>query len=156
MKKKTSLILLITLIAAVFLSACGADTDVGQTEGAAGLSFSISELTEEPTFIDWKQDGTAMQLIALKSGDELRLAFNTCQSCHGSPWAWFEYLGDGTLQCQNCGQVFDLESVGTAAASGCNPITVTDFKIDGDMVTVPESFLREHRPLFENWKRGVS
>ena len=156
MKKKTSLILLITLIAAVFLSACGADTDVGQTEGAAGLSFSISELTEEPTFIDWKQEGTAMQLIALKSGDEVRLAFNTCQSCQGSPWAWFEYLGEGKLQCHNCGQVFGLETEGTAAASGCNPITVTDFKIDGDTVTVPESFLKEHRQIFENWKWGES
>ena len=156
MKKNISWILLFLLAVAVFLSACGAEADTVKTGSSGELSFNISEINEAPTFIDWRQDGTAMQLIVLKADDDVRLAFNTCQSCQGSPWAWFEYLDNGELQCHNCGQVFGLDTVGTPAASGCNPITITDFSIDGSTVTVSESFLKEHVKLFENWKWGKS
>ena len=169
MKKKFLWILLLILALAVFLPACGAKsdeaktdevkadevkTDEAKTAAAGDLVFDVSELGDEPRFIDWNQDGTAMQLIALKAGDEVRLAFNTCQACQGSPWAWFEYLDDGTLQCHNCGQVFGLETVGTPAANGCRPITITGFTVENGKVTVPGSFLKENAALFENWKWG--
>ena len=156
MKKKLTWVVFLMFAAVLFLSSCGSEPVEKKTETAGGLSFDISELSEEPSFIDWNQDGTAMQLIALKAGDEVRLAFNTCQSCQGSPWAWFEYLDNGMLQCHNCGQIFGLETVGTPAASGCNPITITEFTVDGSTVTVSESFLKEHVELFENWKWGES
>ena len=140
----------------LLLSSCGSEIKDTKPALSGELRFDISELSEEPSFIDWKQDGTAMQLIALRSGEEVRLAFNTCQACQGSPWAWFEYLDNGMLQCHNCGQVFGLETVGTPAASGCNPITITDFTIDGSTVIVSESFLKEHVKLFENWKWSES
>lgn len=154
MKKEIHRIVLLLLAVSFFLSACGTKADKVNTETVGALSFNISELSEEPCFIDWNQEGTAMQLIALKAGEEVRLAFNTCQSCQGSPWAWFEYLDNGMLQCHNCGQVFGLETVGTPAASGCNPITITDFTIDGSSVTVPQSVMKENVALFENWKWG--
>jgi uncharacterized membrane protein len=155
-KKKLSWIVFLMFSAVLFLSSCGSEADEEKAETAGGLCFDISELSEEPSFIDWNQGGTAMQLIALKAGDEVRLAFNTCQSCQGSPWAWFEYLDNGMLQCHNCGQVFGLETVGTPAASGCNPITITDFTVNGSTVTVSESFLKEQVELFKNWKWGES
>ena len=95
-----------------------------------------------------------MQMIARKdeTGEE-RIAFNTCQSCGGSPYAWFEYLGNGILQCQNCGQVFPLDTVGTTGAAGCNPVTITDFSVDGDTVTVPENVLADNVFRFTNWKK---
>ena len=147
--------LVLLLAAAAALSACGAGANGPAAEEArlAGLTIDASALTEEPSFIDWEQDGTAMQLIALKTGNEVRLAFNTCQSCQGSPWAWFEYLEDGTLQCQNCLQTFGPEIVGTKDAVGCCPITVSDFSVDGDTVTVPASVLSENAFRFKNWKK---
>ena len=104
--------------------------------------------------MDWTQDGTAMQLIARKDDSgTVRLAFNTCQSCGGSPYAWFEYLGDNTLQCQNCGLTFPLDTVGTTRATGCNPVTITEFTVVGDSVTVPQSVLADNVQRFTNWKK---
>ena len=118
------------------------------------LTFSAKDLTGEPAFLDWTQDGTAMQLIARKDETgEVRLAFNTCQSCGGSPYAWFEYRGNNTLQCQNCGQPFALDTVGITRAAGCNPVSITEFVVEGDTVTVPQNILAENVYLFTNWKK---
>lgn len=104
-------LLILLLLSALLLTACAtkADTTPEQAALATGLSIDGAVLSGEPTFIDVEQDGTAMQLIARKDdAGNVRLAFNTCQSCGGSPYAWFEDLGDGTLQCQNCGLMCEI------------------------------------------------
>lgn len=158
MKRKRWRILLFLLLALVMLAGCSAQTektaDAGANAEIATLVFSAASLTQEPAFVDWTQDGTAMQLIARK--DEtgaVRLAFNTCQSCGGSPYAWFEYLGGNILQCQNCGLTFPLDTVGATRAAGCNPVTITEFTVDGDTVTVPQSVLAANVQRFANWKK---
>ena len=130
----------------------------GYNTGAGRLSHWVvhrrAVLSGEPTFIDVEQDGTAMPLIARKDDDgNVRLACNTCQSCGGSPYAWFEDLGDGTLQCQNCGLIFSLDTVGIEAAQGCNPVTITDYTVDGDTVTVSDAVLKANVERFANWKK---
>ena len=148
----------VLLIALLMMTGCAknAESEPASRVGEAGsdLTISASALTQKPAFVDWVQDGTAMQLIACK--DEtgaVRLAFNTCQSCGGSPYAWFEYLGSNTLQCQNCGLTFPLDAVGTAKAAGCNPVTITEFTVLGDTVTVPQSVLADNAYRFTNWKK---
>ena len=129
--------------------------EAAEKSTAAGeLRIEADGLSTEPLFIDVEEDGTAMQVIALKDGDgKVRLAFNTCQSCGGSPYAWFEDLGDGRLQCQNCHQTFPLETVGTAGSVGCSPVPITEFTVEGSVVTVPEAVLKENTGRFENWKK---
>ena len=149
-------LLMLLLLSALLLAACGSKTDSEpeQTASAAGLTLDAKALTGEPTFIDVEQDGTAMQLIARKDDSgAVRLAFNTCQSCGGSPYAWFEDLGDGNLQCQNCGLTFPLDTVDTEKAQGCNPVTITDFTVEDDTVTVPETLLKANVERFANWKK---
>ena len=151
-------VLLVLLLACLILAGCAADTEKAASqnidEAKSTLTISASALTREPSFVDWTQDGTAMQLIARKDeSGAVRLAFNTCQSCGGSPYAWFEYLGDNTLQCQNCGLTFPLETVGTTKAAGCNPVTITDFTVEDDTVTVPQSVLADNAKRFTNWKK---
>lgn len=159
MKRKTWIIFVFLLLVAVLTLAgftAQSEKEAGPETSAKSemLSFSTADLTGEPTFVDWVQDGIAMQLIARKDDTgAVRLAFNTCQSCGGSPYAWFEYLGSNTLQCQNCGLTFPLDSVGTARAAGCNPVTITEFTVDGDTVTVPQSVLAENAQKFVNWKK---
>ncbi|MBE6909362.1 MAG: DUF2318 domain-containing protein [Ruminococcaceae bacterium] len=146
--KRLFLIAAFCLALAASFAACGAS----ETEQSA-LRIDTAALGAEPTFIDHTQDGVAMQLIAIKDADNtVRLAINTCQSCGGSPYAWFEYIGDDTLQCQNCGLTFRTETVGTTKAAGCNPVTITDFAVDGDSVTIPGSVLSSAKELFKNWK----
>ena len=150
--------LLFLLSAVLMLAGCAGGTEVttaadaGETQPV--LTINAAALTREPTFVDWIQDGTAMQLIARRDeAGAVRLAFNTCQSCGGSPYAWFEYLGNDTLQCQNCGLTFPLDAVGTAKAAGCNPVTITEFTVEGDTVTVPQSVLADNAYRFANWKK---
>ncbi|MBR3236902.1 MAG: DUF2318 domain-containing protein [Oscillospiraceae bacterium] len=149
----------VLLLSALLLTACTAKSDAAteQNPAATDITIDTRALSGEPAFIDVKQDGTAMQLIARKDdAGNVRLAFNTCQSCSGSPYAWFENLGDGTLQCQNCGLTFPLDTVGVEAAQGCNPVTITDYTVDGDTVTVPESLLKANVKRFANWKEEVT
>ena len=158
MKQKKRTLLLLLLLAVFMFEGCSANSekplDTGMDETNAVLTFSAAELSLEPAFVDWEQDGVPMQMIARKDETgEVRIAFNTCQSCGGSPYAWFEYLGNGILQCQNCGQVFPLDTVGTTGAAGCNPVTITDFSVDGDTVTVPENVLADNVFRFTNWKK---
>ena len=156
MKRKQGSILLFLLLAVMMLAGCAAQTENAAETNAKinTLTFSAVSLTQEPTFVDWNQDGTSMQLIARKDNSgAVRLAFNTCQSCGGSPYAWFEYLGNNTLQCQNCGLTFPLDTVGTTKAAGCNPVTITEFTVDGDTVTVPQSVLADNVQRFTNWKK---
>ena len=158
MKRIQSRIFLFLLLAALIPTGCAAKGEEKPVEEAKAeistLTFSVKDLTGEPTFLDWTQDGTAMQLIARKDETgEVRLAFNTCQSCGGSPYAWFEYLGSNTLQCQNCGLLFALDTVGITGAAGCNPVTITGFAVNGDTVTVPQSILAENVHRFTNWKK---
>ena len=148
-------LLILLLLSALLLTACGSKADTApEPTAAAGLTIDAAALTGEPTFIDVEQDGTAMQLIARKDDAGIvRLAFNTCQSCGGSPYAWFEDLGNGNLQCQNCGLTFPLDTVGTEKATGCNPVTITDFTVEGDKVTGPEALLKANVKRFANWKK---
>lgn len=147
-------LLILLLLPALLLAACASRADAPVEQAAADLTIDVKSLTGDVTFIDWEQDGTAMQLIARKDDSgAVRLAFNTCQSCGGSPYAWFEDLGDGALQCQNCGLTFPLDSVGTEKAMGCNPVTITDYILEGDAVTVPEAVLKANAVRFSNWKK---
>ena len=147
---------LLLLLSALLLTACvrKPDTATERDPAATGLTLDATALSGEPTFIDVERDGTAMQLIARKDdAGNVRLAFNTCQSCGGSPYAWFEDLSDGTLQCQNCGLIFPLDTVGVEAAQGCNPVTITDYTVDGETVTVTEAVLKANVERFANWKK---
>lgn len=116
-----------------------------------GLTIPLVELSEQPLFIDWNQDGTAMQLIALiDDAGAPQLAYNTCQVCAGSPYAYFEYQ-NGALVCQNCGNRFALNSVGKVSG-GCNPKPVSGYQLEGEKIVVPESVLAEGASSFKNWK----
>ena len=119
-----------------------------------GLTISIDQLKTEPTFWDWNQNGVAMQVIALlDSAGKPHIAYNTCQVCMGSPYAYFDYE-NGKLVCQNCGNAFDVSSVG-AAAGGCNPMPAADYRVEGDMLVISETELERALPSFANWKKGL-
>ena len=153
MKKMVLLILSLVLIMLLMPAYGSEPVNSAEESETAKVSFDISELADEPMFIDTEADGNAMQLIILKTDDRVRLAFNTCQACQGSPWAWFEYLGNGILQCQNCCQTFGMEIVGTEKAKGCCPITISDFEVEENLLIMPETVLTDNAFRFKNWKK---
>ncbi|MBQ9327885.1 MAG: DUF2318 domain-containing protein [Solobacterium sp.] len=96
-------------------------------------------------------DDSKIELVAvLDSNGEIQYALGTCQSCNGSPRAYYTQNGD-MLQCNNCGLTFDLSIIGTDG-SGCHPIGVNDLTIarTDDIVTLSTENLRSYEPLFAN------
>ena len=91
---------LLPLLAAamMLLAACasfGKDA-ADQTASAQvdGLVIRLDELTDEISFVDYMSGSTAMQLIVRKDeGGAASLAYNTCQVCAGSPYAYYEVVG---------------------------------------------------------------
>ena len=128
-----------------------AAAEAEEAAAADGLTIQLSDLSDEPLFVNWEQDGQAMQLLALKGdGGSVQLAYNTCQSCAGSPYAYFEYA-NGILTCQTCGNRFGLDSVGRVAG-GCNPKPVSDCSVEVDAVVIPTAELASVAPAFKTWK----
>lgn len=135
----------------LLLSGCGKKE---QAATGGDWTVALNTLTQEPQFIDRTQNDTKMQLIALRDENgQVRLAYNTCQVCAGSPYAYFEYK-DGVLECQNCGNQFPLSSVGQAAG-GCNPMPVVDYQVTEDAVIIPEAEVTRATADFANWKKGL-
>lgn len=117
------------------------------------LSISSDSLSDNVKFIDYESGGTAMQIMMLRTSDgTVRSAFNTCQQCNGSPYAFFVQSGD-RIMCRNCGNSFALEQIGVEAF-GCNPIPVEHTEENGE-VTVETDLLDAYAPAFVNWKKGI-
>lgn len=108
--------------------------------------------SDEADFINYETaNGYTVELIAVKDSDNnINVAFNTCQVCNGSPKAYFIQT-NGTLVCQNCGNVFSLNSVGQYA-SGCNPIALNKNHIvqTETGITIRKDFLTQNEGLFAN------
>ncbi len=153
--KRKSVLALVTLITLGIVSGCSGDntanTAKAETEKSDVLSIPLDSLSGEPLFVDWEQDGLPMQLIALTDEDGARVAYNTCQSCAGSPKAYFEYE-DGILTCQNCGFTFGLDSIG-AVSGGCNPKPVGEYTIENGSLVIGREELESAVPDFETWKK---
>ncbi|MDF2589651.1 MAG: hypothetical protein K0S41_3492 [Anaerocolumna sp.] len=116
--------------------------------------IQVSDISETATFYDVEVDGTPMGLFAVKASDgTIRTAFNTCQVCNGSPYAFFEQQGD-TFQCQNCGNIYSLDMIGQERG-GCNPVPIMDDeKTASDTeILIPASLLKDNAAKFENWKQ---
>ncbi len=117
------------------------------------ISISKSELSNHPLYVNYDSNGTTVQLIAVKVSDNsARVSLNTCQSCNPSPRAYFMEK-NGRLVCQNCGNVFKMDSVGTPSF-GCNPMSIP-YEVSGNSVTVKTSDLDSFAGKFKNWKGPV-
>lgn len=133
------------------------DTAASESEASdtiAGLTIPIDQLQSTPTFWDWNQNGVAMQVIALvDSAGAPHIAYNTCQVCAGSPYAYFEYQ-NGMLYCMNCGNAFSLETVGQENG-GCTPLPIGAYAQTDTAIVIPEAELQRAAGSFASWKKGI-
>lgn len=115
--------------------------------------IKTADITETATFYEHDANGTKMGLFAVKAEDgTIRTAFDTCQVCNGSPYAYFLQRGN-LFECQNCGNLYKREMI-EQERGGCNPVpimadekTVTDTEI-----IIPAQLLKDNAERFENWK----
>ena len=117
------------------------------------ISINADTLTLNPMYINYDSNGTNIQLIAVKGSDGTpRLSLNTCQVCNPSPMAYFKEQ-NGRLVCQNCGNVFTIDSVGETTG-GCNPMYI-DYKNTGGKLTVSAADLDTYADQFASWDGPV-
>ena len=135
----------------LLLSGCAQKDSASQAEPSGDLTIALDSINETPSFIDGSIDGQPMQVIAVRDADgTVRLSYNTCQVCQGSPWAYFE-LQNGQLVCQNCGNAFALSAVGKGGY-GCMPLMVPAYTLTETSVVIPHDTLVQVKDAFENWK----
>ena len=134
--------------AMLLLTGCGAQK-VTESES---LFISLDEVTDTATFYPVVVDGTDMEVLAIRdSSGNVRTAFNTCQSCYNSGNGRYE--AEGTeLVCQNCGQHFTADSIGTVGF-GCNPWPITDADVTrtDETIEITYGFLNSAKAIFANW-----
>ena len=139
------------LASLLLLSGCAQKDSASQAEPSGDLTIVLNSISETPSFIDGSIDGQPMQVIAVRDADgTVRLSYNTCQVCQGSPWAYFE-LQNGQLVCQNCGNAFALSAVGKGGY-GCMPLMVPAYTLTETSVVIPHDTLVQVKDAFENWK----
>lgn len=158
-----SLVFLLLLAAAlVMLTACCADEPAaapsagGAASAAPGdtVILSLSDLSGEISFIDVQSGDTPMQLLArIDETGALRLAWNTCRVCAGSPLAYFD-LDRGYLVCQNCGNSFSPDAVG-GSGLGCYPWSFDDYTVSGEQIIISGETVSAMAGQFKNWKKGL-
>ena len=121
--------------------------------GNGEISIDADTLTSNPMYINYDSNGTNIQLIAVKGSDGTpRLSLNTCQVCNPSPMAYFKEQ-NGRLVCQNCGNVFTIDSVGETTG-GCNPMYIDYTNTDGKL-TVSVADLDTYADQFASWDGPV-
>ncbi|HOM01867.1 MAG TPA: DUF2318 domain-containing protein [Acetivibrio sp.] len=126
----------------------------GGNASAKDLVIPKSEVTERVKFYPYNADGTKLEVLAVRASDgSIRTAFNTCQVCNGSPWAYFKQQGE-LLVCQNCKNSFKMDMV-EQERGGCNPVPITkdDKTDDGANIIISRDFLVQNKGLFpKTWK----
>lgn len=116
------------------------------------IVINKSDITEKATYIIYEYEDTTIGLIAVKdSKGNVKVVVNTCQSCAGSPYAYFVQVGD-KIQCQNCGNTFAIDDLDNLVAGGCNPIGLTDKKEDKTKITIGTNQLKDLKAKFSNWQ----
>lgn len=116
--------------------------------------IQAADISETSSFYSYDANGTKVGLLAVKASDgTIRTAFDTCEECSGNQRAYFEQQGT-LLQCKNCGNVYEIDKVGTERG-GCSPIPImAEQKTETDSeIIIPAQLIEEHTEWFENWKR---
>ncbi len=125
----------------------------GTLNEAGDLVINTGDIGEEATFFQVNVKGVDMAVLAVKAEDgTVRTAFDTCQICNGSPYAYFEQKGD-KFQCQNCGNVYSRDMI-EKERGGCNPVPImADEKSETENeIIIPAKVLEDNAGRFKNWK----
>jgi len=104
---------------------------------------------DKVSFLYINEDSKIELLAILGENGEVKVSFGTCQSCNGSPYAYYVQKGS-LLVCNNCGQSFPVSEVGESAG-GCHPIPIPEEIITRteDGIILDTEALMKAEELFE-------
>ena len=116
------------------------------------IIINEDEITEEVVYISYEYEGVTIGLIAVRDSEgKVIVVVNTCQSCGGSPYAYFVQVVN-KIQCQNCGNLFDIDDLDNLTPDGCNPIGIEDRTDKDGKIIIGTKQLKQLKNKFENWK----
>ncbi len=84
------------------------------------------------------------------STGDVKVVVNTCQSCNGSPNAYFLQVGD-SIECQNCKNQFKIDYLDYLVDYGCNPLAITIIIKEEEKIYIPLKQIQELKEKFNNW-----
>ena len=109
-------------------------------------------ITDKVVYISYEYEGVTIGLLAVRNSEgKVIVVVNTCQSCGGSPYAYFVQVGD-KIQCQNCGNVFAIDDLDNLSPDGCNPIGIEERTDEDGKIIIGTEQLKNLKDKFENWK----
>ena len=105
--------------------------------------------SDKVAFFRVAEDSGIELLARIGEDGGVKVALGTCQSCNGSPGAYYTQEGN-LLKCNNCGLTFPL-SVLDSPGGGCHPIMIDPSIIreTQDGVVLDASALLQYEYLFE-------
>ena len=109
-------------------------------------------ITDQVEYIAYEYEGVTIGLLVVRnSNGKVIVVINTCQSCGGSPYAYFVQVGN-KIQCQNCGNLFAIDDLDNLVPDGCNPIGIEKRTDKDGKIIIGTEQLKEMKDKFENWK----
>ena len=115
------------------------------------IIIKTNDITTKAMYISYEYEGITIGLLAVRdSKNNVKVVVNTCQSCGGSPNAYFVQVGN-KIQCQNCKNMFAIDELDNLEDGGCNPIAIKDKKIQDGVITIDVEQLKELKDEFKNW-----
>lgn len=118
-----------------------ASTDAGDLQVTADeVLIPVSSITTSAKFSTVDIGGTAVRFFGIKGADgQVHVAADACDVCYANHKG-YRQSGDG-MQCNNCGQTFKINSIGTKnVAGGCWP-SYLPMKIEGGKAVIQKSDL---------------
>lgn len=104
--------------------------------------------SDQVSFIRISEDSRIELLARLGDDGMVKAALGTCQSCNGSPGAYYTQEGD-ELKCNNCGLTFPI-SVLDSPGGGCHPIMLKEeiVRYEGNDLEIDLKGLSANEELF--------
>lgn len=166
--KKFSIVIFIIFISSLFLTGCTNNKSeekrpanlkkiTGKVVEATldkngDIEINKNDITNKVMYIDYKASKTTVGLLAVRnSKNEVKVVVNTCQSCKGTPYAYFVQVGN-KIQCQNCGSMFSIDDLDNLVEDGCNPISLEEKEELDDKIIIKKEQLEKIKDDFKNWK----
>ena len=111
-----------------------------------------ADITDQTIYISYQYEGVTIGLLAVRNSEgKVVVVVNTCQSCGGSPYAYFVQVGD-KIQCQNCGNMFNIDDLDNLSPDGCNPIGIEERTDKDGIIIIGTEQLKKLKDKFQNWK----
>ena len=128
-----------------------APDDVSEINGEGKLVIYADRLSSDQiSFLRISEDSRVELLARAGEDGTVKAALGTCQSCNGSPRAYYTQEGSN-LKCNNCGLTFPI-SVLDSPGGGCHPIMLKNdlLRYEGNDLLIDLEGLKAYEPLFSN------